>query len=100
MHIIYSPYQRRHNFEGILFVSVLKNDNDEPREGFVNIRLDDLADGSELSKDIRIYQMGNASSSFLINRFSEEEKDWNFYNDAIISITLKGFSTTDNNWNP
>jgi len=91
---------RKGTTNSILFVSVLKNDNDEPREGFVNIRLDDLADGSELSKDIRIYQMGNASSSFLINRFSEEEKDWNFYNDAIISISLKGFSTTDNNWNP
>jgi hypothetical protein len=91
---------RKGTTNSILFVSVLKNDNDNPREGFVNIRLVDLSDGSELSREIRVYQMGSASSSFFINRFSEEEKDWNFYNDAVISITLKGFSTTDKNWNP
>ena len=91
---------RKGTANSILFVSVKENKNDNPREGFVNICLDELSDGSELSKSIRVYQMGSASSSFFINRFSEEEKDWNFYNDAIISISLKGFSATDSNWNP
>ena len=86
--------------EGKLIIGTAQNDGEFSREGYVRLRLTDLTDGSELYKDIRVYQMGNHSSSFFINRFSDDEKDWNFYNDANISITLKGFSTNDNNWNP
>ena len=91
---------RKGAIEEKLFIIVTKNDGETSREGVVRLRLNDLTDGSELYKDIRVYQMGSNSSSFFINRFSEDDKDWNFYNDANISITLKGFSANDNNWNP
>ena len=86
--------------DNILFISVTQNSSNSSREGFVTLKMEGLSDGSILEAKIKVYQMGSTSSSFFINRFAGNDNDWNFYNDADINITIKGFSNTDNNWNP